>query len=459
MQVSIETTQGLERKMTIAVPSDKVDTAVNARLQEAARNVRMNGFRKGKVPLKVVKSRFGKGVRQEVVGELMSQTYYEAIHEQSLKPAGQPRIEATRLEEGEDLEFTAIFEVYPEFELPDFGKIEAQKLTAEVTDADIDEMIDTLRQQRLTWESVDRPAADQDMVNIDFTGRRDGEEFEGGKAEGSNLILGSERMIPGFEAGIVGKSAGDEFNLELSFPEDYQNKELAGQEVEFTIKLNEVREKQLPEVNEEFFASFGVEEGGEEAFREEVANNMRREMKTASRNKLKNALMDSILDAVELVAPTALVAGEIEELKKQAMQQMGGGQQLDPSMLPDELFTEQAERRVKLGLVMGEIIQKENLRADADRVREAIEEVASTYETPDEVVKWYYSNQEQLSAVENSVLEDQVFDHISDQAQVEEKTVSYQEVIKPESRGEPAAAAEEAPAAESDQEPEESQGE
>ena len=447
MQVSVETTEGLERKMTVAVPSDRVDSAVNARLQEAAKTIRLNGFRKGRVPMKVVKNRFGEGVRQEVVGEIMNQSYYEAISQESLKPAGQPRIEPTNLSEGQDLEFTAIFEVYPEIELPDFSQVKAERLTAEVTDADVDEMIETLRQQRQTYEVAERAAADKDMVNIDYVGKKDGEEFEGGKAAGQNLLLGSERMIPGFEEGIIGKQAGETFTLALKFPEDYQNKELAGAEVEFDITLNTVSEQKLPEIDEEFFKSFGVEEGGIEAFREEVTNNMSREMKTASRNKLKNAVMDSLLGMVEVQAPAALVAGEVHQLKHQMVQQMGGpNSNLDPHQLPDDIFTEQAQRRVALGLVMGEIIQREGIKADPDKVKETVEELASTYEAPEEVVKWYYSNEEQLAAIENSVVEDQVFDYIIEQAGVEEKQVSYQDVIKPESREAPAAGEENAEA-------------
>ena len=249
MQVSVETTQGLERKMTIAVPSAKVDSEVNSRLQQAAHSVALKGFRKGKVPFKVVKSKFGKGVRQEVVSELMSQTFYDAVTEQSLKPAGQPRIEATKLDEGQDLEFVAIFEVYPEVELPDFSAISVESLNADVTDADVDEMIETLRKQRQTWVAVERAAVDGDMVNMDFIGRKDGEEFSGGAGKGSNLQLGSDRMIPGFEAGIVGKSPGDIFTLPLTFPEDYQAEELAGAAVEFEITLNTVSEQKLPEVD------------------------------------------------------------------------------------------------------------------------------------------------------------------------------------------------------------------
>ncbi|MEC8409207.1 MAG: trigger factor [Pseudomonadota bacterium] len=435
MQISVETTEGLERKLTIAIPVDRVDTAVNARLQEAAQTIRLNGFRQGKVPLKVVKNKFGKGVRQEVVGELMNQTYFEAIAQESLKPAGQPRIEPTSIDEGKDVEFVAVFEVYPEIELPNFAAIKAERLVAEVSENDIDEMIETLRKQRQTWVPVERAAADGDMVNIDYVGKKGGEEFQGGKAAGQNLVLGSERMIPGFENGVIGKVAGDEFSLQLKFPDEYHSEELAGAEVEFELKLNTVSEQSLPEVNEDFFKSFGVEEGGIEAFREEVTNNMQREMKTASRNKLKTTLMDALISDMEVTIPAALMSNEINQLKHQTVQQMGGGQGFDPQNMPDDLFTEQAKRRVTLGLVLGEVISQQNIQADAGKVRAAVEELAATYESPEEVVKWYYSNEEQLKGIESSVLEDEVFDYIIEQAEVSDKEVSYQEVIKPESQG------------------------
>ena len=435
MQVSVETTEGLERKLTIAIPGDRVDTAVNARLQEAAQTIRLNGFRQGKVPLNVVKNKFGKGVRQEVVGELMNQTYFEAIAQESLKPAGQPRIEPTSMDEGKDVEFVAVFEVYPEIELPDFSSIKAERLVAEVSDDDIDEMIETLRKQRQNWVPVERAAADGDMVNIDYVGKKEGEEFQGGKAAGQNLVLGSERMIPGFEDGVIGKSAGDDFTLQLKFPDEYHSEELAGAKVEFELKLNTVSEQSLPKVNEDFFKSFGVEEGGMEAFREEVSNNMQREMKNASRNKLKTTLMDALILDLEIAIPAALMNNEIHQLKHQTVQQMGGGQGFDPRSMPDDLFREQAKRRVTLGLILGEVISQQGIQADADKVRDAVEEIAATYESPEEVVKWYYSNEEQLQGIESSVIEDQVFDYIIEQAQVSDKEVSYQDVIKPESQG------------------------
>ena len=435
MQVSVEKTEGLERKLTIAIPGDRVDTAVNARLQEAAQTIRLNGFRQGKVPLKVVKNKFGKGVRQEVIGELMNQTYFEAIAQESLKPAGQPRIEPTSMDEGKDVEFVAVFEVYPEIELPDFAAIKAERLVAEVSDDDIDEMIETLRKQRQTWVPVERAAADGDMVNIDYVGKKQGEEFQGGKAAGQNLVLGSERMIPGFEDGVIGKSAGEDFTLQLKFPDEYHSEELAGAEVEFELTLNTVSEQSLPEVNEDFFKSFGVEEGGMGAFREEVSNNMQREMKNASRNKLKTTLMDALISDLEVAIPAALMSNEIHQLKHQTVQQMGGGQGFDPHSVPDDLFREQAKRRVTLGLILGEVISQQSIQADADKVRDAVEEIAATYESPEEVVKWYYSNEEQLQGIESSVIEDQVFDYIIEQAQVSDKEVSYQDVIKPESQG------------------------
>ena len=432
MQVSVETTQGLERKMTVAVPGEKVESAVNIRLQEAARNVKLNGFRKGKVPYKVIKKKFGAGVRQEVVGEMMSQSYYEAIDQESLKPAGQPDIVPKNLDEGRDLEFVATFQVYPEITLPDFSIIKAERLGAEISETDIDEMIETLRKQKQSWEVVDRAAAAEDMVNIDYLGRRDGEDFEGGSAQGTNLVLGSERMIPGFESGIQGRLAGDSFTLDLSFPKEYHNTELAGQEVAFEVTLNSVNEQVMPAIDDEFYKGFGVEEGGNDAFREEVTNNMRRELKTASRNKLKSKLMDSLLEAVDTEIPDALVAGEIEQLRRQAMQQFGGGQNIDAAMLPDDLFKEQAVRRVLLGLVLGEVIQQQELKADPKKVRESIEELASTYESPDEVINWYYGNQEQLATIESSVLEDQVFDYVIDQSVVTDRLMDYQDVIQPE---------------------------
>ncbi|MDC0598871.1 trigger factor, partial [Gammaproteobacteria bacterium] len=325
MQVSLESLSGLERRMTIEVPAAKVESQVQSRLQEAAKTVVLKGFRKGKVPIKVIKSRFGKGVRQEVVGEVMSQSYYEAVNQEKVRPASQPKIEAKSLEEGKNLEFTATFEVYPDLTLGDFAGIKVEKKTAEIKPEDIYKMIKTLREQRQVYQEVERVSEDGDQLDIDFVGTIDGEKFEGGEAKAHKLILGSKSMIPGFEEGLAGVKKDEDKVLSLSFPEDYHNKDFAGKATEFKVHINAVAEAVLPELDDEFFASFDVEEGGVEAFREEVAGNMARELKSASRNNIKTQVIEGLLAVNSVEVPQALLENEINVLRQQTMQQFGGG--------------------------------------------------------------------------------------------------------------------------------------
>jgi len=433
MQVSIETTSGLERRLTVGVPAERVESEVNNRLQKAAKNIRLDGFRPGKVPMKVIKQRYGAGVRQEVLGEVMSQSFYEAVTQENLRPAGQPSIEPKTLEEGKDLEFIATFEVFPDIELVDMAGFAVKKPVAEVTDADVDNMIEVFRKQQGSWETADRPAREGDKVVIDFEGSRDGEAFEGGSAQGSELVLGSNRMIPGFESGIEGMKAGEEKVLSLSFPEDYHNEELKGAAVEFKVTLHSISEQVLAPLDEALFKQYGVEEGGEERFRKEIADNMRRELNNAVKNKVKQQVMDAVLEAhAAQEVPRALIDSEIQAMRKQMFQQFGGAgmENLDmESLLPAEMFQEQAERRVKLGLILNEMISKNKLSADADKVRSAIEEIASTYEEPEQVVNWYYSNQQQLAGVESMVLEEELVENLLANAVVTEDSCSYQEAL------------------------------
>jgi len=435
MQVSIETTSGLERRLTVGVPAERIDSEVITRLQKAAKTVRLPGFRPGRVPLKVMQQRFGAGVRQEVVGEVLTQSFQEAVVQEKLRPAGQPSIEPKSLDAGKDLEYVATFEVFPEVETVEMTDFDVERPVAEVTDTDVDNIIEVFRKQQGRFETVERAAAEGDKVNIDYVGTRDGEAFEGGSAEGSDLELGSGRMIPGFEEGIVGMVAGEEKTLALTFPGEYQNEELQGAAVEFKVTLNEVQEMVPAALDEELFAKYGVEEGGEEQFRKEVAENMARELKNAVEGKVKQQVMDAVIAAHDaLDVPRALVAQEVDVLRNQMFQQFGGAgnQDLDlKSLLPDDMFTENAEKRVKLGLILSELINKFDLKADADRVRAAIEEMASTYQEPEEVINWYYSNQEQLSSVESKVLEDQVVEKLLESAKITEKQCSYQEAIAP----------------------------
>ncbi len=427
MRVSLSGAEGLERKLTIEVPAAEVDSSVEARLRETARSVRLNGFRKGKVPLGIVKKRFGPGIRREVVGDLVSRSFVEAVRREKLRPAGQPKIELSESAEGGDLCFAAVFEIYPEVELPDFSRIKLENLTAEVTPADVEKMVATLRRQRQTFEPVERAAADGDLVNIDFSGRVDGEEFDGGKGENSGLLLGSERMIPGFEDAIKGRAPGEEFSCELQFPVEYHQAELAGKDVAFQIKLNGVRAPRLPEVDEDFYRSFGVEDGGEEAFHQEIARNMERELKSAQRQRMKNRISEAVVKRANIPLPESLLAGEVERLRKEAGERFGGGKLPE---LPDDWLREQARSRLAMTLIMTEIVSANDLKADPGRVREAIEELASTYESPEEVIQWYYGQEEQLSRIESSVLEDQAFDFIAERVKLTEKAVSYEEAIR-----------------------------
>ncbi len=435
MQVSIETTSGLERRLKVEVPADRIEGEVNNRLQQAAKTIRLDGFRKGKVPFKILKQRYGNGVRQEVMGEVVSKTFYEAVSQENLRPAGQPSFEPLKGEEGENLEYVATFEVYPEVNVGDLAKVDVARPVAEITDKDVDKMIDVLREQQSTWQTVDRAAADGDQVNIDFAGTRDGEAFEGGSSEGFDLTLGSGSMIPGFEDAIIGMAAGDEKKVPLTFPEDYQAEQLQGAEVEFAIKVNKVSERKLAELDESFFSSYGVKEGDLDKFREEVLANMERELRTAVSNKVKQRVMDQLFKLHDLEVPKALIAGEVNTLKQQMLQQYGGqGQSFDPSMLPDEMFTAQAERRVKLGLIVAEIVKANDIKADGGRVREKVEEIASTYEQPEQVVEYYYSQNQLLDSVQSAVLEEQVVEHILDCASVSEENVSYEEALKPDAQ-------------------------
>ncbi len=428
MQVSVETTSNIERRMTIGVPAQEIDQAVEKRLQHAARTVKMNGFRPGKVPMRVVKRRFGEGVRQEVVSEVMRDSYVKALEEQDVSPAGWPRFEPKTMEAGKDLEFVAIFEVLPEIELGDLSKVKVEKLTADITDKDLDTMIDNLRRQQADMKPVKRKSRKKDVVTIDFNGYVDGEAFEGGSAEDHKLTLGSGQMIPGFEDGIIGGKAGEELQIDVTFPEDYQKEDLAGKAARFDITIKQVEEPVLPELDQAFFQKFGIDAEDEATFREEVQKNMARELKQAISTKVKNDVVDGLLESTELELPQALVDQEIDRLRQDAVQRFGG--QMDPQQLPAELFQDQASRRVKTGLLFQEVIKKNDLKADPEKVDEKVREIASTYEQPDEVVTHLNSDPEQKQQIESVVLEDAVVGFVLAQASVTEKTVSYEEAVQ-----------------------------
>ncbi len=430
MEVSVETLSGLERRLTVGVPAETIEADLNRKLQELSKTVKINGFRPGKVPAREVKRRYGKQLRQEILGDIIRDTFGQAVDQENLNPAGSPNIETKNDKAGESFEYTATFEVFPEIELKGLDGVKVEKLVAEITADDIDNMIANILQQHKSWETADRAAAFDDQVIIDFVGTKDGEPFEGGSADANPLVLGSGSMIPGFEDGLVGLKAGEEKTLALTFPEDYQAEELVGQPVEFKVSVKEVNKPLIPELNDEFATKMGVE-GGVEAFKEAVKKNMARELEQGVKNKLKSQLMDKLLEKNDQVeVPKALIKNEIHRMQQQMLQQFGGGANFDPSMFPQDLFTEQATRSVTLSLLVGEIIKAQGITADAARVRSTIEETAQHYEQPEMVVNWYYSNQEKLAEVEASVLEEQVVDYILSTVELEEIPSSYEDVLK-----------------------------
>ncbi len=429
MQVSVETTSGLERRVTVGIPAEKIDSAVDVKLKEAAKQVRIDGFRPGKVPLKEVRRRYGKSIREEVIGEAVSNSFYDAVTKESLNPAGYPQIERTKDVPGEDLEFTATFEIYPEVTVTGLDQISVVRPIAEIAESDIDTMIDRLREQKAEFKEVERQAQLNDRVTIDFEGTKEGVVFDGGSASNHQLTLGSGAMIPGFEDGIVGMSKGEEKTIDVTFPEDYQAEELKGQAAQFKITLHKVEERELPEVNDEFIKNFTQKDANLDEFRAEIRVNMERELKNAVKNKVKKAVMDGVLEHNQVDVPRALVDSEIDRQRKQMVQQFGGGASMDHNSLPAELFEEQATRAVKLALVLGELIREKEIKADATRVRSTIEELAEPYENPEQVVGWYYENQQMLQQIESMVLEDQVVDLILEQATVTDENMSYQDAV------------------------------
>ncbi len=429
MQVSVETTNGLERRMTVELPVERIDDEVQNRLKQMSRSAKVKGFRPGKVPHKVLAQQYGAQIRDEVVGELIQSSYFEAVSKESLQPAGMPSIEPKINEAGKNLEYTATFEVMPEVTLADVSGAKLEKRVAEVSDADLEKMMETLLKQRATWEAVDRAAAEGDRLNIDFKGTIDGEEFSGNSGENVPVTIGAKRMIEGFEEGMVGAKAGDELTLDLSFPEEYPHKEVAGKPVQFAVKVNSVEESKLPVLDEEFAKSFGIGDGSLESLHQEVRQNMEREMKQALTEGNKQAVMDKLVELNPIEVPQALVESEAENLKQQMQQQMHIPDGKSGVELDNGMFREQAQRRVSLGLILSELIKSKGLKADEDKVRAKVDELAATYEEPQQVIDWYYGDKSRLSQVESLVLEDAVVDWVFEQADVTEKSGSFDEVM------------------------------
>lgn len=428
MQVSVESIGTLERRMEIQVPAARIEQAVDERLQRMSRTVRLKGFRPGKVPVKVVRQQFGQQVRQEVLGDVMQSSFAEAVVQEKLTPAAGPRIEPIDLAaEGGDLKYRAVFEIVPTIELAPAEQLQVERLTAGVTDADVDAMIQNLREQRPNYVPVEREARDTDRVTVDFEGSIDGVAFEGGKGEGVPVVLGAGRMIADFEAGLQGVRGGETKTIEVAFPENYQAADLAGKKAQFALTVKSVEERQLPELDDEFCKSYGISEGGIERLREEVADNMKRELAEAINARLKKQVMDGLLAANPLELPKSMVEAQVRDLQLDAARRMGVR---DASQLPPaDGFQEPARRRVALTLLLGEIVRKAELQVDQAKVQERLQDLTQQYPDSAQAMQQFRSNPQVLRQLEAVVLEGQVVDWVIERAQVSDKASNFKELM------------------------------
>ncbi len=427
MQVSVESIGKLERRMQVQVPAERVSEEIAARLKNISRTARLNGFRPGKAPLKVIRQQFGSQVHREVIGELLQSSYAEAVTQKQLAPAGSPRIEPQSMDEGEDLKYVATFEVFPELALQPMETLEVDRVTADVTESDIDAMIERLRKQQMKYVAASRAAAAGDKVTIDFEGMIDGVAFAGGKGENIAIVVGEGRMLPDLEQGLVGAVAGEKRDVAVNFPADYRAAELAGKQAIFATDIKIIEEPVLPEIDEEFFKAFGVTEGGLPKLREDVGANMRRELEQALRNRNKAAVMEKLYAANPTDVPNVLIEGQIRDMQVEAMRRAGAK---DPAQAPPrEPFIEPARRRVTLGLLLNDVIRRENLVVDRARVNERLDEMVSAYGDAGAMKRAYMQNAEAMRQVESLALEDQAVDWILAHAKVREVKSTFKDLM------------------------------
>ena len=428
MQVSVEMTSELSRKMTVNVPEALVQEKMSQRLKSLARDVKVDGFRPGKVPPQVVKKMYGEQVRNEVFNDLINSTFPKALEEQKINPVGRPLIE--EIEQAEGFQYTAVFEVYPEISLAGVAELEVARPIASVADSDVDSMIEKLRAQKQDWLLVDRPAQTLDRVTTGFIGISEEENFTDGRIEDFKVICGEKKMIPGFEENLIGLKAGDNKVFSITFPEDYNHEKLAGKLAEFNVDVISVEEPVLPAIDEAFIAAYGVSGGTIELFRADIKNNLERELQQVLHDKLKTAVMDELYEKIQITIPNALIDLEVENLLKPYIETAKRKKtNLDELNIPRDSFEKQAKRRVALGLILSEVVQKNSIKIDNDKVLTTIETMSKSYERPEDVVSWYYSDEKRLDDVRQMVLEDQVIEWLVTQAKVTDETINFSDVM------------------------------
>lgn len=431
MQASLETLSTLERRLKVAVPVNQINNEVENRLKRLQRTVKLHGFRPGKVPMKVVVQQYGPQVRQEVLGDTVERTFGEAVREKNLRVAGYPKIEAKPAAEAEaEFEFTATFEVFPEIGLGDLSGVGIERPAVTVGEAEVDKTIEVLRKQRTRYEGVDRAAANGDAVVIDYAGSIDGTPFDGGSAQGQSIVLGEGRLLPDFEAALIGMRAGESKSFDLVFPADYHGAEVAGKKAVFEVTLHKVQEQILPAVDAEFAKTLGVDDGSLERMRTDVRANLEREVKRRVQARVKDQALKTLLETSTLEVPKALIDMEIERLMSQMAENLRGrGMKPEQMNMPREAFEPEAKRRVSIGLVLNELVRQKGIKAQPEQVKTLILEYAESYERPDEVVQWYYQSGERVREVEAVVLENNVVDWVLANAKVVDKATPFEELM------------------------------
>lgn len=433
LDVAVNVISDKQTQLTVKVPVGTIQSKVESRIRSLAKTAKIDGFRKGKVPVSHIRAQYGAGIQQEVINDVIRDTVFQVLADKKVRAVGVPSIDDVKLE-NDFLVYQASVETMPEVQVKGLDEIEVERQMATVSDGDVDTMIENLQKQRQTFETKDGELADGDEATFDFEGSIDSEKFEGGSAENFRLIIGSGQMIPGFEDGMKGMKAGEEKTIKVTFPEDYQAENLKGKEADFKITVKEVKEAKLPELNDEFFELFGVTEGGLDKLKTDVRKNMEREIKNAARNQVKQAAFDALVDKNEFDVPNAMLAAEIDRqrnlmLQRFAQQFGANPNTFDKNMLPDELFEDQALRAVRLGVLVGQIIDKQKLEVDQERVTAFIAEAAENYEDPNEVIEYYTNDKQERAGIEAVVLEDQVVEYILSQAKVTDKEVKYQDLL------------------------------
>lgn len=426
MQVSVESTGNIERKLSIVIPAERVDGEVDTRLKSLRGRVKIDGFRPGKVPLSVVSQQYGDSVYQEVVGELFQSTFYEAAEQEKLKVAGMPQIDATTLEPGKDLEYTATFDIYPQFKIGDVSKMEVKRPAVKIMAADVDEMIETLRKQQQEWKEVKRAAKDGDLLVIDFEGTIDGETFDGGSSTDFSVELGAGRMLKDFEKALIGMKASTTKDADVTFPEEYPAENLKGKTAKFALSVKTVSQSVLPKVDKAFIEKFGIEDGTSKSFKAEIKSNMERELEQRIKSRVKQSVMEGLHDLHEIDLPSALVKDEIKQVRNEMAQNSQGA---DLSTLPDDMFEEQAARRVKLGLIVGEVITVNKLEKDQAKVDEMLESLAASYEDPQALIEYYRTNQQAMQTIEASVMEEMIVDWVVEKAKITDEKMKFTELV------------------------------